>query len=85
VVQRRLVHLRGLRRVDRLHQVDLDPERPLARHRDVLVHVLPLAPELADPLEAEQLDPEPPEPRLVCRPDRNLLNPEDPEGTRGRC
>ena len=40
VVQRRIVDLRPLLRIERLHQVDLDAERARARARDVLVHVL---------------------------------------------
>ncbi len=85
VVERGLVHLRALRRVDRLHEVDLDRERPRPRHRDVLVDVLALASELPAQREAEQVDPQPAQRLLVEPTDGDLLEAENPERSRGHC
>jgi hypothetical protein len=80
VVQRGVVDLRLAVRIDRLHQVDLDPVRARARHRDVLVDVLALAAELALEREAEQLDPEPAQRELVGPPTAICCNPSTRNG-----
>ena len=82
VVQRGVVHLRLAVRVDRLHQVDLDPVRARAGHRDVLVHVLALAAELALERESQEIDPEPAQRELVGPAHGDLLQPEHPERSR---
>jgi len=81
VVQRRLVHRGLLRRIDRLHQVDLDAVDAAAEREDVLVDVLALAPVVAGARHAERIHPEPRELRLVEAADRDLLQAEDAEGS----
>src|SRR5690606_10078956 len=75
-VERRLIDPGLLVRIERLHQVDLHAERTCARHRDVLVHVLPLAAEIAHDGQTEQIDPQPPQRRLVGGAHGDLLHPE---------
>jgi hypothetical protein len=76
------VHLRLAVRVDRLHQVDLDPVRARAGHGDVLVHVLALAAELALERESQEIDPEPAQRELVGPAHGDLLESEHPERSR---
>ena len=64
---------RAFGHVDRLHQIDLDPGCAFADHRDVFVDVLAFAAVVARHGEAEQIDPEAPQPRLVRRTNRDLL------------
>ena len=58
MVQRRVVDLGAPLGIDRLHQVDLDRERPRTGDGDVLVHVLLLASVVALRVESEEVDPE---------------------------
>ena len=78
MVQRRLVHLRALRGVDRLHQVHLDraagPRRPRAMSSSTFSRSLRNVPVA---LEAERVDPEPAEPALSSAADGDLLEAED--------
>ena len=80
MIERRLVDARPLLGIDRLHQVDLDGEGTGAGLRDVLVDVLALAPELAAPREPEQVDPEPPQRRLVGAPTAICCTPRTAKG-----
>jgi hypothetical protein len=68
-------------RIDRLHQVDLDPRRADAERTDVLIDVLACTAELTRHLEAELVDPERPQPRLARSADRDLLDAEHTERT----
>ena len=81
MVERRGVHGRLLLRVKRLHQVDLDLERPAADGADVFIHVLALALEGAGFLQAEHVDPQRLQALLVGAADGDLLDAEDFEGT----
>ena len=82
VIERGLGHARALRRIDRLHQVDLDGERSGADAQDVFVDVLARRAVASDALEAQQVHPEPREVRLVARAECDLLHSEDAERTR---
>jgi hypothetical protein len=85
VIERRLVDPGALLGIDGLHQVHLDSQRAPARHRDVLVHVLGLAAEAALLVEAEQIEPQPSQRRLVAGTHRNLLQPQHAERSIGHC
>ena len=77
------MHPGSLVGVDRLHQVDLDLERPDAHHGDVFVHVLGLAAIAAGELEPERVDPEAAQSRFVETADGDLLHAQDREGSFG--
>src|SRR5690606_5250549 len=77
------VHRGLLVRVQRLHQIDLDLERPLADGADVFVDVLALAAEGAGHLQAEHVDPEFLQALLVGAADGDLLHAEHAKGAGG--
>src|SRR5687768_15520450 len=80
VVETRLVHLRLLLGIDRLHQIDLDA----TDLEDVLVDVLALAAKRAGLRDAEQIDPQMAERVLARTADRDLLDAEHLERTAHR-
>ena len=81
VVQRRVVDLGPLLGIDRLHQVDLDLERPRTCDGDIFIDVLFLALKIAAQREAEGIDPQLAQAQLVETSDGDLLDTEDLEGT----
>ena len=82
MVERRVVDLRPLLGIERLHQVHLDLERAHARLADVLVDVLFLALVRVSIGQAHDVDPELLELVLVEATDGDLLDTEDVERTR---
>jgi serine protease Do len=81
VIERRVLDLRLLLGVERLHQVDLDLERAGAHRRDVFVDVLALALEVARDREPERVDPQRSQSLLVESSDRYLLDSQNLERT----
>ena len=77
VVELRLVHLRLLFRVDRLHDVDFHSGRALAHAENVLIDVFALALEGLDGLKAHDAAPEVGKLALVEAADGDLLNSEN--------
>ena len=73
VIERGLMNARPSLGVERLHEVDLEPERAVAEHRDVFLHVLALDSNGARDLEAEQIDPEAAQSLLVESAHSDLL------------
>ena len=76
VVEPRLVDFWSARRIDRLHQIDLDA----GEREDVLVDVLLVTAKCARRREAEQVDPEVAKRGLARPADRDLLETEDAAG-----
>src|SRR5512140_1897729 len=75
MVEPRLVHLGRLRRIDRLHQIDLDA----GQSEDVFIHVFLFAAEGPGRRDPEQIDPQPAQRCLAGTADRDLLDAEDLE------
>lgn len=83
VVERRFVDARGTGRIDGLHEIEFDRQRPRTEAHDVLVDVLGLTPEATLDGEPEELDPETMERALVRVTDGDLLKTENSKGTGG--